>query len=437
MNGAPGQVTLARIDVTMRSGRDPRRCVRAMPTRLVSEAVMMTLEGVRVLDLSRLAPGPFCTMLLADLGADVLMIEGPAEIVSRGAQPAATAGRRTGNEWRRGYNALRRNKRSMILNLREQEGRDIFYRLCEDFDVIIEGFRPGVVQRLGVDYDTVAKINPKLVYCSLSGYGQTGPYRDMVGHDINYISIGGALGLIGRPGVPPAIPQNILGDFAGGGLMAAFSIVAALLARERTGRGQFVDISMSDGVLYMLASAASGLFGGGDAPRPGETGLSGARPQYDVYECLDGKWISIGSLEPHFWTALCEALGRPDFVPLQNDRAREEEIRDYFRKTFLLRTRDEWFDDLKDLDVCVSPVLGLEEALRNPHHLAREMVVNVVDHRHGTFPQVGVAPKFSDTPAACTDRAAARAGHGPRAGTAGFGWDEVLDMKNRGIVGLP
>ncbi len=398
---------------------------------------MMTLEGVRVLDLSRLAPGPFCTMLLADLGADVLMIEGPAEIVSRGAQRSTPSGQRTGDEWRRGYNALRRNKRSMVLNLRDEDGRRIFHRLCEDVDVIIEGFRPGVVERLGVDYQTVSRINPRLVYCSLSGYGQSGPYRDMVGHDVNYIAIGGALGLIGRPGQAPAIPQNLLADFAGGGLMAAFAIVSALLARERTGRGQNIDLAMSDGVLYLLASAASGLLGGGATPRPGETALSGARPQYDVYECADGKWISVGALEPHFWTALCEALGRPDFVPLQNDRVREEEIRAYFRQTFLLRTRDEWFDDLKDLEVCVAPVLSLDEALRNPHHLARDMVVNVVDHRHGTFPQVGVAPKFSETPGGVYSIAplpGQDTGH--VLGLLGFGWDEIVELRDRGVVGL-
>lgn len=399
---------------------------------------MMTLEGVRVLDLSRLAPGPFATMLLADLGADVLMIEAPVEIVTRGAQQSLKPGQRTGNEWRRGYNALRRNKRSMVLNLQEQEGRQLFYRLCEDFDVIIEGFRPGVVERLGVDYETVCKINPRLVYCSLSGYGQTGPYRDMVGHDIDYIAIGGALGLIGRSGQRPAIPQNLLGDFAAGGLMAAFAIVSALLARERTGRGQNVDVAMSDGVLYLLASAASSLLGGGEAPRPGTGALSGGRPQYDVYECEDGRWLAIGALEPHFWRVLCEALGRPDFVPLKDDPARQEEIREYFRRTFLLRSRDAWFDALKDLDVCVAPVLGLEEALRNPHHLARNMVVNVVDHRHGTFPQVGIAPKFSDTPGGVYSIAplpGQDTGH--VLALMGFGWEEILDMRNRGVVGLP
>lgn len=393
----------------------------------------MPLEGVRVLDLSRLAPGPYCSMVLGDLGADVLLIEAPPGLATRGAAPRVEDERES--ERRRGFNALRRNKRSLVLNLRSDEGRRILQQLAEDADVVLEGFRPGVVQRLGADYETLSAINPRIVYCSLSGYGQDGPYRDLVGHDINYISIGGALGLIGRAGQKPAIPQNVLADFAGGGLMAAMAILTALFARERTGRGQSIDIAMSDGVLYLLASAAASVFAGGAAPRPGETGLSGASPHYDVYECADGKWLSIGALEPHFWANLCEVVGREDFKPLEYDTARYPEIRDHFEATFRTRTRDDWFEALRDIELCVAPVLSLDEALADPHHQARDMVIDVVDSALGSFQQVGVAPKFSDTPGGVHSI-------GPRPGQdtdhvlglLGFGVQEIEAFRERGVV---
>ncbi len=247
---------------------------------------MMPLEDLKILDLSRLAPGPFCTMLLADLGADVIVVEPPP--ASRAALAMGALARSGDEERAAAYNVMGRNKRSVILNLRDDDARKAFHRLDATADVVLEGFRPGVIGRLGVDYATISKINPRIVYCSLSGYGQTGPYRDLVGHDINYISIGGALGMIGWPGQPPAIPLNVIADFAGGGLHAAFAILAALLARERTGRGQYVDIAMSDGVLYLLASVVGGYFGTGSAPGRGDTVLNGSVPHYNVYQCKDG-----------------------------------------------------------------------------------------------------------------------------------------------------
>ena len=207
-------------------------------------------------------------MMLGDLGADVLLVEAPAD----GKLAGAIFGNRNVDEQKiAAYNMMGRNKRSIVLNLREQEAREIFYRLADTADVVLEGFRPGVVKRLGVDYDTLKERNPRLVYCSLSGFGQTGPYSGLVGHDINYISVGGALGMIGWPDTPPAIPMNLLADFAGGGMHAAYGILAALLARERTGRGQHVDIAMSDGVLYLLASLAGNVLMGGASPARGWT----------------------------------------------------------------------------------------------------------------------------------------------------------------------
>src|SRR3990172_5707839 len=215
----------------------------------------MPLGGIGVLPLTRRAPGPFCTMLLGDLGADVIVVE-----------EAPGAGRRFDvgmGERAQAYNPVGRNKRSLGLNLKDERAREVFYRLADGADVVLEGFRPGVVKRLGVDYETVSAINPRIVYCSLSGYGQTGPYASLVGHDINYISIGGALGINGWPGQPPAIPANIIADFAGGGLYAAFAILAAVIAREKTGRGQYVDMAMSDGVTSLATFLASMYFNSG------------------------------------------------------------------------------------------------------------------------------------------------------------------------------
>jgi crotonobetainyl-CoA:carnitine CoA-transferase CaiB-like acyl-CoA transferase len=351
---------------------------------------MLALDDIRILDLSRLAPGPFCSMLLGDLGADVLLIEPPPD--SRAGQGGVPAGD--------AHDALRRNKRSIVLNLRDEEARDVFYRLAESADVVLEGFRPGVVKRLAVDYETLREKNPRLICCSLSGYGQTGPYAGMVGHDINYISIGGALGMIGWPNQPPAIPMNVIADFAAGGLHAAYGILAALHARERTGRGQHVDIAMSDGVLYLLSMIVSGYLAGSRVPERGATVLNGSVPHYNVYQCADGKWISLGSLEPHFWANLCRAMGREDFLPHQYDSAKREEIFAHFRRQFASKTRDEWFEILKQTDICVAPVLALDEALSNPHNLARDMVIEVDQPQGGRVKQVGIATKLSETPGA-------------------------------------
>jgi crotonobetainyl-CoA:carnitine CoA-transferase CaiB-like acyl-CoA transferase len=386
---------------------------------------MLPLDDIRILDLSRLAPGPFCSMLLGDLGADVLLIEPPPD--SRAGQSGFPAGD--------AHDALRRNKSSIVLNLRDEEARTVFYRLSESADVVLEGFRPGVVKRLAVDYETLREKNPRLIYCSLSGYGQTGPYASMVGHDINYISIGGALGMIGWPDQPPAIPLNVIADFAAGGLHAAYGILAALHARERTGRGQYVDIAMSDGVLYLLSMIVSGYFAGNRVPERGATVLNGSVPHYNVYQCADGKWISLGSLEPHFWANLCRAMGREDFLPHQYDSAKREEIFAHFRQQFASKTRDEWFEILKQTDICVAPVLALDEALNNPHNLARDMVIEVEQPQGGRVKQVGIATKLSETPGAVRSTSPAPGQHTDEVlASLGYDAEAVAALRARGAV---
>ena len=389
---------------------------------------MMPLEGIRILDLTRQAPGPYCTMLLGDLGADVIIVE-----------EAPGAGRRMEmgmSERAQAYWALNRNKRSIGLNLKDARAQEAFLKLAENADVVIEGFRPGVVKRLGVDYDAVRARNPRLIYCSLSGYGQTGPYAGLVGHDINYISIGGALGMIGTPGSPPAIPMNIIADFAGGGLYAAFSILAAVIARGMTGRGQFVDIAMSDGVTSLLAFPASMYFAAGNVPKPGTEMLNGGAPYYAVYECGDAKWLSIGCIEPWFWSELCKALDCEDYIPQQMNREKHPEIFEALRTKFKERARDEWFEELRQRDICVGPVYDIGEVFEDPHVQARGMVTEVQHPEFGAVKQVGVGPKLSDTPGAVRTTAPKRGEHtSDLLREAGYSAIEVEDMKAGAIAG--
>lgn len=354
----------------------------------------MALDGIKILDLSRLAPGPHCSMLLADFGADVTLVEA---VPGSSAKLGGGMRGNDGAERAAAYNALGRGKKSIALNLKDEAARDIFYTMVKGADVVIEGFRPEVVKRLGVDYQTLAKINPRIIGCSISGFGQTGPYSNLVGHDINYISVGGALGVTGRPGSAPAIPVNIVADFAGGGLTAAFAICLAIIAREKTGRGQNVDIGMSDGVLSLMTSAFSGFFSNGRPIRPGEFMLNGSVPWYNTYKCSDGRWFSIGSIEPHFYDALCRVLGLEEYLARQHDSSIHPEMQAKYTAIFATKTADEWMEIMSKYDICAAPVLEMENVVTNPHNLARGMVVEV-DSPVGKVKQIGVGPKLSDTP---------------------------------------
>ena len=364
---------------------------------------MLALEGIKVLDLCRNTPGMFCTMVLGDLGADVLMVERPLSGDRAEYEEAIFGVNDLEAEQRRAaYNALQRNKRSVALNLKEPEARDVFYRLAESADVVVEGFRPGVVDRLGVGYQKIAEINPRIVYCSISGYGQDGPYAGMVGHDINYISLAGALGLIGdSEDEKPAIPLNLLADYAGGGLCGAVGILSALLARQTTGRGQYLDIAMTEGVLYMLAGVISDYLASGTVPGRGTTRLNGGAPYYNVYETQDGKHFTIAAIEPWFWRNLCAALGRED---LADSRAAEgkqkQEITRFLEQTFRTKTRDEWFDIFQDKDISVGKVYSIEEALADPQFAHRGMVIEVETPSiaEGKVKQVGIPFHLSETP---------------------------------------
>jgi len=340
------------------------------------------------------------------------------------------------NERSQAFNALGRNKRSVGLNLKEPRAQEAFLRLARKADVVVEGFRPGVTKRLGVDYDAVKAVNPNIIYCSLSGYGQTGPYSGLVGHDINYISVGGALGMIGWPGQAPAIPMNIIADFAGGGLYAAFAILAAVIARAKTGSGQYIDMAMSDGVTSLITFIANQYFAGGHVPRPGEDFLNGAVPSYHVYETADGRWLSIGCLEPWFWQELCQALGCPEFIPHQNNREKFGEMFQFFRRRFREKTRDEWFAELRQRDICVAPVYSLDEVFADPHVQARGMVAELPHPQFGPVRMVGIAPKFSETPGAVRRLAPKRGEHTEEVlKEAGYSQAEIDEMRSAGMAG--
>lgn len=395
--------------------------------------MVMALEGIKVLDLSRLAPGPYCSMLLADFGADVTLVEAiPGSSAKLGGGPARDddAAQRAA-----AYNALGRGKRSIALNLKDDAARDVFYKMAESADVVLEGFRPGVVKRLGVDYETLAKINPRIIYCSLSGFGQTGPYSNLVGHDINYISIGGALGVTGRPGQPPSIPINLVADFAGGGMHAALAISLAIIAREKTGRGQEVDISMSDGVLSLMTSAFTGYFANNQVIRPGEFLLNGAVPWYNTYQCSDDRWFSIGSIEPHFYEALCQVLGTEEYLERQHDKAIYPEMKAKWEGIFKTKTADEWMEIMSQRDICATPVLEMDRVVSDPHNLARDMVVEV-DSPIGKVKQIGVGAKLSDTPGQVRTTAPLIGQHTDEV-LKGLGFDDakIAELRSSGAVG--
>ena len=362
------------------------------------------LDGVRILDLSRVIPGTFCTMLLGDLGAQVLKIEAPAtsEFLNASIAPRDASSRRQA-----AYYAPNRNKKSIVLNLKTEAGQAIFRRLSQRADVIVEGFRPGVARRLGIDYETVSRLNAGIIYCSLSGYGQEGPYRAFPGHDINYISMAGVLGVVGPRDGPPVIPLNLVADFAGAALYGALGILAALVARKNTGRGQYVDVAYLDGAVSLMAWLSCGYFYDGSALQRGQSWLHGAYPYYTVYETKDGQYITIGCLEPHFWENLCHLVGKDEFAPYhfaldhtfhQPEGEKWDEIRTFLSQVFLTKTRDEWFDLLIQNDIPAGKVYAPQEVFSDPQVLHRQMVIEVDDPVLGRIRQVGITPKLSDTP---------------------------------------
>lgn len=339
------------------------------------------LDGITVVDLSRLLPGPYCSMILADHGARVIAVE-DKRFLADGLF----------------FNLINRNKEHMSLNLKTEKGREIFYRLIAKADVLLEGFRPGVVDRLGVDYESVRQANPKIIYCSITGYGQNGPFRDRVGHDVNYLSYAGVLDLIGEKDHPPSIPGVQIADIAGGGMNAAIGILLALFARQNTGKGQYIDISMTDGMVGFLPAALFFRQLTGQEPKRADGILSHRYACYNTYETADGRYLSIGAVENRFWKQLCDTLEIPEYAPLQYDEQRREEILQSMRQTFKQKTLDEWDAILADLDICWGRIQSTKEVLEDPLFLQRETVVEIEDKDGKKSKTIGVTVKLSDTP---------------------------------------
>jgi crotonobetainyl-CoA:carnitine CoA-transferase CaiB-like acyl-CoA transferase len=338
-------------------------------------AIMETLlEGITVLDLSRLLPGPFCSMILADLGADVIKVESTML-----GDPTRAFPPRVGQESCY-FMSVNRNKRSIAVNPRREEGREIVLGLAKSADVFLEGFRPGRAALLGLDYDEIRKLKPDIIYCSLSGYGQDGPLRDRAGHDINYVGLGGMLDLLRTPGGIPQVPRVQHADIGGGALYATIGILSALVARERSGTGSYIDASIFHGVVASLTFSAATHMSAEVQSQHGHPYLLGLYPCYNVYRTKDGRHMTLGALEPHFWADFCEAIGREDLIskqfPADNER---EVVVDELQSVFSGRTRDEWVEFLADKDVCCEPVNTLEEALDHPQVTGRGMLLGV-DH---------------------------------------------------------
>ena len=322
------------------------------------------LSGVRILDLTRLLPGPYATLLLADLGADVMKIEEPDKGDPVRWIPPFHEGLSTR------FQMLNRNKRSLTLDLKKPRAVEIFYELAQQADVVIENFRPGVTQRLGIDYETLREYNPDLVYCALSGYGQEGLYRDHVGHDVNYIARAGLLSLTGQRPVIPGVP---VADLAGS-MFGAFSILAALRARDQGAGGTFLDVSLTDSVISWLSVHFAEVFPTGQMPDPQEMVLTGGFPCYSVYETKDHKYLAVGALEEKFWAKLCEILSCENYIPLQFSEEHKQEIFEHLRALFLKKPLGTWLDELDPNEVPVAPVLDLSEVAKNQHVRDRGLI---------------------------------------------------------------
>lgn len=332
----------------------------------------MPLEGIRVLDLSRVIAGPFCTQLLADYGAEVIKVEDRQGGDPSRMQPPLING--TGSL----FYLVNRNKKSLALDLKQEAGREVLRRLVHESDVLIEQFRPGVMDKLGLGYESLKAINPRLIYCSLSGYGQTGPMSSAASHDLNFQSLAGMGILNGKPGETPLVPPVTLMALAGGSLYAVAAIMMALYQRTWTGEGQYCDVAILDGTVSLTVSLLADRAGWGSLPR-GEGRLAGGFACYNIYAASDGGYISLAAVEGKFWKDFCNELGHPEFATVQWDPSRQEDIKASVQDYFLTRTRRGWEEHFAGSDICFSPVLDLDEMCRHPQVQARDMITRLED----------------------------------------------------------
>lgn len=388
------------------------------------------LDGIKILDLSKYLPGPFATQLLADFGAEVVKIEEP------GGEPGRNLPPLTGGISPR-YCSVNRNKKSITIDLKKPEGREVFMKLAAGADVVVDQFRPGVMDKLGLGYETLRSLNNRLIYCSITGYGLTGPWAGRAGHDINYMSTAGVSGLMAGHSGTPVIPAIQVADVAGGSLYAVIGILLAIYARTGTGKGQLCDIAMIDGALSMLAYTIGEWSGKGSLPSPGGELLTGGYAMYNVYACRDGRYVSLGALEQKFWYGFCDCIGRDDFRELQYVPAEQERLIGEISSIMLAKTRDEWVEFFSGNDICFTPVLDLDEVPLHEQVRAREMMLKVtglIGSERDVY-VTGNPVKLSDTPcvikpvftSAGADTESVLAG-------AGYSSEEIAVLRERGVI---
>lgn len=350
----------------------------------------LPLEGIRVLDLTRLLPGPYCTLMLADFGADVIKVEDPKlGDYARWYEPKI-------GDQSAIFLSLNRNKRSITLDLKQENDKAIFRDLVKTADVLVESFRPGVMDRLGLGFEVLKKDNEKLIYCAITGYGQTGPYANKAGHDLNFLSYSGLLDLQGEPNGKPLIPSVQIGDIGGGSLMGAIGILLAIIEAQKTGIGKFVDISMLDGAVSWEQTFLPGYFATGQLPERGELVLNGGKACYEVYRTKDDRFLSVGALEYKFWKNFCLVIGKEDFIgkleePVEEQRQMKQEI----QAVILEKTLEEWLELFNDIDACVSPVLTPHEMSQHPQIRHRDMINEIHHPELGTMKQINNPIKLS------------------------------------------
>ena len=351
------------------------------------------LKDLKMLDLSRLLPGPYCSLLLADLGMEVLKVEDTEQ--GDGTRTMGPIRKRDSAI----FLALNRNKKSIKLDLKIREGKEIFYKLIQSYDIVLESFRPGVMDRLGIGYQELKKRNPRIIFCSLSGYGQDGPYRERSGHDINYIGLGGVLEITGAKNGDPVLPGVQIADIGGGGMMAAIAILAAAIYRQKTEEGQFLDISMTDSVISWLSVHAAKYFMDGEPLERGDMPLTGRYACYQVYATKDRRYMSLGALEPKFWRNFCEAIGRGDLFDKQFIEGEERvRITAEIRNLFKTKMQREWVDFFKAVDACCEPILTFEEVFQHPQVLHRQMLMEIKHPVEGNVRLLGNPIKTSQFP---------------------------------------
>ncbi|SDH51355.1 CaiB/BaiF CoA transferase family protein [Alteribacillus bidgolensis] len=384
----------------------------------------MPLNSYRVLDLTRLLPGPYCTLLLADYGAEVIKVEDmKTGDYARWEEPKI-------DENSAFFHSLNRNKKSISIDLKADQGKEVFLKLVKEADVVVESFRPGVMDRLGIGYDVLASVNPALVYCAITGYGQTGPYKDLPGHDINYLSYSGLLHFFGRPNTKPTVPPAQIADLGGGALPAAFGIMMALLEREKSGKGQFIDISMLDNVISWMQTILPDYLTTNVEPRPGELTLSGGKACYEVYETKDKRYLSVGALEPKFWEAFCKGIGKEEFIPLLDAPLfKQHQLKADIQTIISEKPLEAWLTIFSDMDTCVAPVLTLEEMKHNPQLAYREMV------QTENHPHISPPIKMSKTPGTYKQKAPRLGEHAEELlAEINISSDEYKRLKENGVM---